>query len=91
LPLFFNIALEYAIWRVQVNQDGLKSNGSHQRLVYADYINILGESAHTNRKNTEAKIFANKEIGLEVNADKSNYMIMSRDQNTGRSHSMKID
>ena len=34
---------------------------------------------------------ASKEIGLEVNADKSKYMVMSRDQNAGQSHSMKID
>jgi hypothetical protein len=34
---------------------------------------------------------ASKEIGLEVNADKTKYMVMSRDQNAGRSHSMKID
>jgi len=36
-------------------------------------------------------IVASKEIGLEVNADKSKYMVMSRDQNAGQSHSMKID
>ena len=36
-------------------------------------------------------VVATKEIGLEVNADKAKYMIMSRDQNAGRSHSMKID
>ena len=57
----------------------------------ADYINILGGSVHTVGKNTEANVFANKEIGLEVIADKTNYMVMSRDQNAGRSHSMKID
>ena len=34
---------------------------------------------------------ASKEIGLEVNADKTKYMVMSRDQNAGNSHSMKID
>jgi hypothetical protein len=34
---------------------------------------------------------ASKEIGLEVNADKTKYVFMSRDQNAGRSHSMKID
>jgi len=91
LSLLLNVALEYAISRVQVNKDGLKSNGSHQRLVYVDYIKILGGSVHNIRKNTKAKIFANKEIDLEVNADKTNYMVMSRDQNAGRSHSMKID
>ena len=57
----------------------------------ADYINILDGSVHTIGKNTEANVFANKEIGLEVIADKTNYMVMSRDQNAGRSHSMKID
>jgi len=90
-PLLFNFALEYAIGRVQVNQDGLKLNGTHQHLVYADDVNILGGSVHTVEENTEALVVATKEIGLEVNADKTKYIIMSRDQNAGRSHSMKID
>jgi len=46
-PLFFNFALEYAIKRVQVNQDGLKLNGTHQLLAYAYDVNILGGSVHT--------------------------------------------
>jgi len=45
-PLLFNFALDYAIRRVQVIQDGLKLNGAHQRLVYADDVNILGGSVH---------------------------------------------
>jgi len=46
-PLRFNFALEYAIGRIQVNQDGLKLNGTHQVLAYADDVNILGGGIHT--------------------------------------------
>ena len=46
-PLFFNFALEYANRRVQVYQDGLKLNGTHQVLVYANDVNILGGSVHS--------------------------------------------
>ena len=46
-PMLFNFALVYAIRRAQVNQDGLKLNGTHQLLAYADDVNILGGSIHT--------------------------------------------
>ena len=52
-PLIFNFALEYAIRRVQVNQDGLKLNGTNQLLVYADVVNVWGRSIHTVKKNKE--------------------------------------
>ena len=48
-------------------------------------------SVHTVKENAEALVVATKEIRLEVNADKTKCMIMSRDQNAGRSHSMKND
>ena len=63
-PLLFNFALEYAIRRIQINQDGLKLNGTHQLLAYADDVNILGESVHTVKKNAEALVATTKEIGL---------------------------
>jgi hypothetical protein len=43
-PLFFNCAIEYAIRRVQKNQDGLKLNGTHQLPVYADDVNVWAEA-----------------------------------------------
>jgi len=78
-PLLFNFALEYAIRRFQVNQDGLKLNGTHQLLAYADDVNILGGSIHNLKENAEALLAATRETGLEVSADKTKYMVMSRD------------
>ena len=77
--------LEYAIRRVQVNQDGLKLNGKHQLLAYANDVNILVGSIHTIKENVETLVFATKEIGLEVNADKTKYMIMSRSERRTKS------
>ena len=67
---FSTLLLEYAIRRVQVNQDGLKLNGAHQLMAYADDVNILGGSIHTLKENEEALVAATREIGLEVSVDK---------------------
>jgi hypothetical protein len=77
LPLLFNLALEYAIRKVVVKQCGLKLNIAHQLLVYAGDVNILGRSMQSVKKNTTALVVASKEIELEVNADKTKYMVMS--------------
>jgi len=58
------------------NPDGLKLNGMHQLLAYANDVNILGGSMHTLKENAEALVAA-REIGLEVSADKTKYMAMS--------------
>jgi len=51
----------------------------------------LGGSVHTVEKSAENVVVASKEIGLEVNVDKSQYMVTSGDQNAGRSYSINID
>jgi len=63
----------------------LKLNGTYQCLVYADDVNTLGVSVHTIKEKAEALVVASKETGLEVNVDKTKYMVMSRDQIAGRS------
>jgi len=63
-PLLFNFVLEYAVRRVQVIQDGLELNSTHQLMVYADDVNILGESVHTVKENAEALVVTRREIGL---------------------------
>jgi hypothetical protein len=85
-PLLFNLALEYAIRRVQENQEGLILNGTHELelLAYADDVNIVGENTDTIQRNTKALLDASKEVGLEVNAEKTKYMLVSRCQKAGQ-------
>jgi hypothetical protein len=54
--VLLNLALEYAIRRVQENQDGLKFNGAHKLLSYADGVNIVGENVDTIRKKHRSSI-----------------------------------
>jgi hypothetical protein len=90
-PLFFNFALKYAFRRVQVNHDALKLDGTYQRLVCADYVNILGENKRTLNEKAEAFVLAGNETGIEVNADKITHMVVSRDQNARRSHNINVE
>jgi hypothetical protein len=70
-PILFNFAFEYAIREVQKNQVGLESNGTHQLLVYADDINLLGDNVDVIKNNTGTLIDANRESSIEVNSEKT--------------------
>jgi hypothetical protein len=65
-------------------------NGTHQLLVYAYYINILGESTNTIQKSTEALLQANMEVVLEVKVEKTKHMVVSSQQNVRQNHTFLI-
>jgi hypothetical protein len=89
-PLPFNFSLEYAIRKVQENQVGLKLNETHQLLAYADDVNLLGDNTDTINKSTGTLIDASKEVGLEVNIEKTKYVLVSHDQNAVQNQDIKI-
>jgi hypothetical protein len=72
---------------------GLKINCAHQLLVYVGDANVLNRSIHNilpYKENTEGVEAASKEIGLEANAEKTKYMVMSLDQNAGQNGYIQI-
>jgi hypothetical protein len=81
--LLFNFALEYAIRKVQENHVVLKLSGTHLRLAYGDDVNLLGDNIDIINKNTEYLIDASKEVGLEVNVEKTRYVLVSREIKIG--------
>jgi hypothetical protein len=84
--------LRYAIRKVQENQVGLNLIGTDQLLVYADDVNLLGDNIDAIKKNTETLIDYCKEVGLEVNAERSKNtcILLSHPQNPGENHDIKM-
>jgi ribosomal protein S2 len=69
---------------------GPKLNGTHQLLVYADDMNLLGDNIDAIKKNMETLIDASKEVGLKVSTEKTKYILLSRHQNAGQIYDIKI-
>jgi hypothetical protein len=80
--LLLNFTLEYASRKVKENEVGLDFNGVHQLLFYADEVNSLTDSVNTIKQNSDTFLEASRDIGLKINAEKANYMIMSRHPNS---------
>jgi hypothetical protein len=59
-------------------------------LVYAAYVNLLGDSVNTIKENSETFLEASRDIGLEINAEKTKYMIMSHHPNSGQNQNIRI-
>jgi hypothetical protein len=67
---------------------GLKSNEKHQLLVYVYDDNLLGSNINTIKRNTETLIGTRKEVGLEVNAERTKCMLLSCHRNAGQNHNI---
>jgi hypothetical protein len=88
--LVFNFALEYAIRKVQEKEVGLELNGTYQLLVCDDDDNLLGDSINTIKENIESLLEDSRDVGLEINAEKTKYMIMSRCPNSKQNQNIRI-
>jgi hypothetical protein len=82
-PLLFNFPLGYVLTEAHRNQVGLRFNEICQLLSYADDVNPLGENIVTRKKSSETLFYVSSEVGVEVNAEKMKYTLLSRHQNAG--------
>ena len=68
----------------------MKLIGTHQLLFYNDYLSVLGASVHTLKENTETSVFLSNEIGLELNVEKTKYLVMPQDQHAVQNQNIYI-
>jgi len=74
---------------IQSNQQEVKLNLTHQLLVSADGVDLLGKDIDTIKKNTEVLLFISKHIGLEANSKKTKCLFISCKQNTWQNYNKK--
>jgi hypothetical protein len=68
---------------------GLKLNGTHQLIVYAEDVNLLGDNIDTVKENIDILIDVSKEVGLEVNTEETKYMLLPHHQSARQNHDKK--
>jgi hypothetical protein len=89
-PLLFNFDLEYVIMNAQQNEEGRELNETYQFLAYADRDDIAGGNIKAVKKDAAALLEVSREVGLEVNSERTKYMVMFRHQNQGQNHNLLI-
>jgi hypothetical protein len=89
--MLFNFALEYDTRKALEYQMRLELNGAHLFLSYADDVNLLGDNIYAVNNNRETSIEARKEVGLEINVEKTKYMLVFRHQKTCKIRDTKLE
>jgi hypothetical protein len=87
LQLLFQLRIKTCHYGGPGKQVGLKLNGTYQLLVYADDVNLLGDNIDTIEKKTLSLIDASKKVSLEVNTEKTKYILLCHHQNAGQNYS----